>query len=76
MITFADIEKLNQECLELLSFTDYLRQDKDKIDAYSFTKKLFDSIRKLTIAYMLQNKTVICISGLQQKVFYIFRIFG
>lgn len=51
--------------MKILSCTEYLRRDEATKEAYSFAEGIFGSIRKLFIASMMYNKTLICVSGLQ-----------
>ena len=64
-ITIAEIQSITEHCMKLLSCTEYLRRDTATKEAYSFADNIFKSIRKLFIASMMYNKTLICISGLQ-----------
>ena len=65
MITITEIQNITEHCLKLLSCTEYLRRDIATKEAYSFAESIFESIRKLFIASMMYNKTLICVSGLQ-----------
>lgn len=65
MINLSDIRIVEDHCLRLLSVTEDLRRDRLTKDAYEDVKQLFPSLRKLCIASMMQNKKIICISGLQ-----------
>lgn len=65
MITLAEIQAITEHCLKLLSCTEYLRRDSATKEAHSFAEGIFQSIRKLFIASMMYDKTLICISGLQ-----------
>lgn len=51
--------------MKILSYTEYLRKDEATKEAYTFAEGIFGSIRKLFIASMMYNKTLICVSGLQ-----------
>lgn len=65
MITITEIQAITEDCLKLLKCTEYLRRDVVTKEAYSFAEGIFESIRKLFIAAMMYNKTLICVSGLQ-----------
>lgn len=65
MITITEIQSITEHCMKLLSCTEYLRRDTAIKEAYTFAEGIFKSIRKLFIASMMYNKTVICVSGLQ-----------
>ena len=51
--------------MKILSCTEYLRRDEATKEAYTFAESIFGSLRKLFIASMMYNKTLICVSGLQ-----------
>lgn len=65
MISITEIQDITELCMKLLPFTEYLRRDEATKEAYSFAEGIFGSIRKLFIASMMYNKTLICVSGLQ-----------
>ena len=65
MISITEIQSITEHCINLLSCTEYLRRDTATKEAYTFAEGLFESIRKLFIASMMHNKTLICVSGLQ-----------
>ena len=51
--------------MRILTYTDDLRGDETLKKAYEEAKKLENSIRKLKIASLMENKTLICIAGMQ-----------
>lgn len=65
MISITEIQNITEYCMKILSCTEYLRRDAATKEAYTFAEGIFGSIRKLFIASMMYNKTLICISGLQ-----------
>ena len=65
MITLAEIQEITQQCLKLLSYTEFLRRDIVTKNAHGFAEEIFASIRKLLIASTMYQKKLICISGLQ-----------
>lgn len=65
MISITEIQNITEHCMKILSCTEYLRRDEVTKEAYSFAEGIFGSIRKLFIASMMYNKTLICVSGLQ-----------
>lgn len=65
MITITEIQNITEHCMKILSCTEYLRRDTATKEAYTFAEGIFGSIRKLFIASMMYNKTLICVSGLQ-----------
>lgn len=65
MISITEIQDITEHCMKVLSCTEYLRRDEATKEAYSFAEGIFGSIRKLFIASMMYNKTLICVSGLQ-----------
>ena len=65
MISITEIQDITELCMKLLPCTEYLRRDEATKEAYSFAEGIFCSIRKLFIASMMYNKTLICVSGLQ-----------
>lgn len=65
MITMTEIHAITDHCLKLLSCTAYLRKGIATKEAYGFAESIFESIRKLFIASMMYDKTLICVSGLQ-----------
>lgn len=65
MITISEIQNITEHCIKLLSCTEYLRRDVATKDAYEFAEGIFESLRKLFIASMMYDKTLICVSGLQ-----------
>lgn len=65
MISITEIQNITEHCMKILSCTEYLRRDEATKEAYSFAEGIFGSIRKLFIASMMYNKTLICVSGLQ-----------
>lgn len=64
-ITITEIQNITEYCMKLLSCTEYLRRDTATKETYEFAEGIFGSIRKLFIASMMYNKTLICVSGLQ-----------
>lgn len=65
MITITEIQQIINHCMRLLSCTESLRQEIAVKETYTFAEDIFKSIRKLFIAAMMYNKTLICVSGLQ-----------
>lgn len=65
MISITEIQNITEHCMKILSCTEYLRRDEATKEAYTFAEGIFGSIRKLFIASMMYNKTLICVSGLQ-----------
>ena len=65
MINLSDIQKIIEHCHRLLSISENLRRDELTEDAYENVEQLYPSLRKLYIASLMQNKQLICISGLQ-----------
>ncbi len=65
MISITEIQNITEQCMKILSYTEYLRRDNATKEAYTFAEDIFGSIRKLFIASMMYNKTLICVSGLQ-----------
>lgn len=65
MISITEIQNITDHCMKILSCTEYLRRDEATKEAYTFAEGIFGSIRKLFIASMMYNKTLICVSGLQ-----------
>ena len=64
-ITPYELKELTNCCLRILTYTDDLRGDETLKKAYEEAKKLENSIRKLKIASLMENKTLICIAGMQ-----------
>lgn len=64
-ITPYELKELTNCCLKILTYTDDLRGDETLKKAYEEAKKLENSIRKLKIASLMENKTLICIAGMQ-----------
>ena len=65
MISITEIQNITEHCMKILSCTEYLRRDEATKEAYTFAESVFGSLRKLFIASMMYNKTLICVSGLQ-----------
>ena len=65
MISITEIQNITEHCIKILSCAEYLRRDTATKEAYTFAEGIFGSIRKLFIASMMYNKTLICVSGLQ-----------
>lgn len=65
MISITEIQNITEHCMKILSCTEYLRRDEATKEANTFAEEIFGSIRKLFIASMMYNKTLICVSGLQ-----------
>lgn len=65
MISISEIKSITEHCMKILTCTEYLRRDTATKEAYTFAEEIFGSIRKLFIASMMYNKTLICVSGLQ-----------
>lgn len=65
MISITEIQNITEHCMKILSCTEYLRRDEATKEAYTFAESIFGSLRKLFIASMMYNKTLICVSGLQ-----------
>lgn len=65
MISITEIQTITEHCMKILSCTEYLRRDEATKEAYTFAESIFGSLRKLFIASMMYNKTLICVSGLQ-----------
>ena len=65
MISITEIQNITEHCMKILSCTEYLRRDEATKEAYTFAEGIFGSLRKLFIASMMYNKTLICVSGLQ-----------
>lgn len=65
MISITEIQNITEHCMKILSCTEYLRRDEATKEAYIFAESIFGSLRKLFIASMMYNKTLICVSGLQ-----------
>lgn len=65
MISITEIQNITEHCMKILSCTEYLRRDEATKEAYTFVESIFGSLRKLFIASMMYNKTLICVSGLQ-----------
>ncbi len=65
MISISEIQSITEHCMNLLSYTEYLRRDGATKEAYTFAEGIFGSIRKLFIATMMYDKKLICVSGLQ-----------
>ena len=64
-ITITDIHAIIETYLNVLKYTEMYRNDNNMEKAYKSTQEIYKSIRKLTIASMLYNKKIICVSGLQ-----------
>lgn len=65
ILTPNEVERVTKHCLKLLSCTEYLRRDAAVGEAHTFAENILKSMRKLYIASMMQDKHVICVSGLQ-----------
>ena len=65
MISPYEVNELTKYCLNILTYTDELRSDTALKQAYEKAKELENSIRKLKIASLMENKTLICVAGMQ-----------
>ncbi len=65
MISPYEVNELTKYCLKILTYTDELRDDTALKQAYEKAKELGNSIRKLKIASLMENKTLICVAGMQ-----------
>lgn len=65
MISPYEVNELTKYCLKILTYTDELRDDTALKQAYEKAKELENSIRKLKIASLMENKTLICVAGMQ-----------
>lgn len=65
MINPYELNELTKYCLRILTYTDELRDDTALKQAYEKAKELENSIRKLKIASLMENKTLICVAGMQ-----------
>lgn len=65
MISPYEVNELTKYCLKILTYTDELRGDTALKQAYEKAKELENSIRKLKIASLMENKTLICVAGMQ-----------
>ena len=65
MISPYEVNELTKHCLKILTYTDELRGDTALKQAYEKAKELENSIRKLKIASLMENKTLICVAGMQ-----------
>ena len=65
MISPYEVNELTKYCLKILTYTDELRSDTALKQAYEKAKELENSIRKLKIASLMENKTLICVAGMQ-----------
>ena len=65
MISPYELKELTKYCLKILTYTDELRGDTALEQAYEYAKTLENSIRKLKIASLMENKTLICVAGMQ-----------
>lgn len=65
MINPYEVNELTKYCLRILTYTDELRGDTALKQAYEKAKELENSIRKLKIASLMENKTLICVAGMQ-----------
>ena len=65
MISPYEVNELTKYCLKILTYTDELRGDTTLEQAYEKAKELENSIRKLKIASLMENKTLICVAGMQ-----------
>lgn len=65
MIEISNIQAIIDHYLRLLSNAEKLRSSEVTKDIFEQTEKLFFSMRKLFIASLMQNKQLICVSGLQ-----------
>ncbi len=61
----STIQDVTKECIGLLTHTERLRASGDTKEAYTFAEQNLDILRKLLIANMMYDKTLICVSGLQ-----------
>ena len=65
MIKLSDIQTITDHCIRLLSTTEKLRGMDATNAAFSKAEMLYPSLRKLFVATIMQDKQLICISGLQ-----------
>lgn len=65
MISVSKIESISDHTLALLSATDTLRADILTKDAHKHSENILGSLRKLYIASILKEKTIVCVAGLQ-----------
>lgn len=65
MISPYELKELTKYCLKILTYTDELQGDTALEQAYEYAKELENSIRKLKIASLMENKTLICVAGMQ-----------
>ena len=65
MISPYEVNELTKYCLKILTYPDELRDDTALKQAYEKAKELENSIRKLKIASLMENKTLICVAGMQ-----------
>ena len=61
----TEVHEIMDHCLKVLSYTEYLREDVNTREAFDIAERTMKSLRKLSVASAVQNKRVICISGLQ-----------
>lgn len=64
-ITITEIQNIYNHCLKLLTYTESLKRVQKTEEAYSFTEDILKSMRKLSVASMMYERKLICISGLQ-----------
>lgn len=65
MINLTNIQTITDYCIRLLTTTEKLRRYDSTKEAYKHADELFPSLRKLFVASLMQNKQLICVSGLQ-----------
>lgn len=65
MINISDIQTITNHSIALLSLSEKLRREETTKEVFKYAENLFPSLRKLSIASVMQNKRLICISGLQ-----------
>lgn len=65
IITSSELNTITMQCIRLISNTDKLRRTEGIQEANDKTTDLFPLLRKLSIASKLQDKRIICVSGLQ-----------
>ena len=65
MISITEIQNITEHCIKILSCTECLHRDEDTKEAHKIAEGILRSLRKLLIASMMYNKTLICVSGLQ-----------
>lgn len=65
MINYSDVSNLRNIYIDILSCTEYLRREASNDGLGNYTNNIYNSLRKLSIASLMYNRTLICISGLQ-----------